>query len=76
MPAEKNTDLVAKLTDGTLVNGKTNLRSRNRLSDVLNLEEDPFLVLYDAAFAGKARTTIFINKQHIVWVKPADEPSL
>lgn len=73
MAPERETVLVAKLTDGSLIHGRTNIRTRNRLSDVLNMEEDPFLVLYDASFAGKAQTTVFINKHHIVWIKPNDQ---
>ncbi len=76
MPAERDTGLSLKLTDGTIVHGRTNLKKHNRLSDVLNSESEPFLVLYDAALTGKAKATIFVNKQQVVWIKPnGDGPS-
>lgn len=76
MPAERDASLSLKLTDGTIVHGKTNLKKHNRLSDVLNSESEPFLVLYDAAITGKAKATIFVNKAQVVWIKPnGEDPS-
>ena len=75
MPTRVDTELVVKLTDGTVVHGKTNRKTYNRLSDALNAEEDAFLVLYDALVGDEDTKTIFINKQQIVWVQPDEDSS-
>jgi hypothetical protein len=66
----RDTELVLKLVDGTLIQGKTNIRNYSRLSDLLNSESDPFLILYEAILAGNEKSTIFVNKDQILWVKP------
>jgi hypothetical protein len=72
MPKKTDTRIILKLTDGTIVKGKTNRKTYNRLSDFLNSEENPYLVLYDAFMSGKEKKAVFINKQQIVWLEPEE----
>jgi len=63
--------------DGSTFSGKINLGINERLSDIFTKEEKPFIVLCDATFdGGKGGTgkVLFINKRHIVWAEPEEQP--
>jgi len=64
--------VLVKLLDGTTVKGKTNMGSHNRLSDCLNREESPFLVVFEVSLQGQAGKVLFINKNQIMWAMPID----
>jgi hypothetical protein len=71
--ADKNeTPIVIKLIDGTIIEGKTNLGERRRLSDRLNRNPDPFLTIVEAAWGGETNRVVFVNKSHIAWAMPGD----
>jgi len=61
------------LTDGSHVKGQVNIKDHDRVSDLLNIGEDPFIVLFDATvpggFSGKV---IFVSKSQILWIRPED----
>ncbi len=64
--------IVVKMLDGTVVKGKTNLKNNTRLSDLLNEDSSPFLVVFDAFFQGEPGRVVFINKKAISWAMPMD----
>lgn len=61
-----------KTVDGSVVRGKTNIAPYKRLSDMLMQQTGKFLVITEASFKGTGGHTVFVNKEHIVWVEPAD----
>ena len=65
--------VLIKMLDGTMIIGRTNLRSNTRLSDLLNRERDLFLVIFDAPFRGQDGQVVFVNKTQIMWAMPVDD---
>ena len=65
--------ILLKMLDGTMIVGRTNLRSNTRLSDLLNRERDLFLVIFDAPFRGLDGSVVFVNKTQIMWAIPVEE---
>lgn len=62
-----------RLTDGSHVKGQVNIKHYDRLSDLLNLGEDPFIVLFDATTPGGASgKVIFVSKSQILWIQPEE----
>jgi hypothetical protein len=62
-----------RLTDGSHVKGQINIKYHDRLSDLLNAAEDPFIVLFDATTPGGAGgKVIFVSKSQILWICPDD----
>lgn len=79
-PAEKKPDVTTgykpitiKTTDGLTIHGKINLGSEQRVSDIFTKSDSPFVVLVDVVLREGAGKTLFINKDHIVWVEPEEE---
>ncbi len=61
-----------KTTDGSTVQGKVYLSSKDRVSDLFTANEAPFIIVVDALFRDGAEKTLFINKEQIVWVEPEE----
>jgi len=61
-----------KTIDGSTVQGKVNIAPNQRVSDLLTLQKEPFLVVVDTSYTDCCGKTLFINKAHIVWVEPED----
>lgn len=61
-----------KTIDGSTVQGKVNIASNQRVSDHLVQKNERFLVVIDANYQDFSGKTLFINKNHIVWVEPED----
>lgn len=61
-----------KTLDGTIMQGKTNINIRERLSDLFTKEDTPFIILVDATDQEGRYRTLFVNKRNIVWVQPED----
>lgn len=60
-----------KTVDGSLVRGKINIGTNDRLSDVFVKGKFPFVVLFDVGESGGGiKKVLIINKNHIVWVEP------
>ena len=62
-----------RLTDGTTIKGKINIKAYTRLTDLLNSSDEAnFAVVTDASVAGQPGKTIIVRKEQIVWVMPED----
>ena len=61
-----------KTSDGATVQGKVNVLPNQRVSELFNLQQGPFVVLVDASYSDVQDKTLFINKDHIVWVEPEE----
>lgn len=61
-----------KTSDGASVQGKVNVSPNERVSELFNLQKGPFVVLVDATYGEVQGKTLFINKDHIVWVEPEE----
>jgi len=61
-----------KTIDGSTVHGKMNISPNQRVSDLLRLQKGPFLVVVDASYMEFKGKTLFINKDHILWIEPED----
>jgi hypothetical protein len=72
-----------KTSDGSVFRGSVNMGPRERASDLFTQDDPdgiiaPFVILFDVSessdkefIAGKR--VYFINRRHIVWVRPDDE---
>lgn len=62
-----------RLTDGSHVKGHINIKDHDRLSDLLNFGEDPFVVVFNATIPGSSSgKVIFVSKSQILWIRPED----
>lgn len=61
-----------KMIDGTIMNGKVNLSSKQRVSDLFTKSSNPFIVVVGALTKDAEDKIFFINKNHIIWVEPED----
>ena len=63
-----------RLSDGTHIKGQINIKEHDRLSDLLNFGEDPFVVLFNATVpgGGVGGKVIFVSKNQILWICPED----
>jgi hypothetical protein len=60
-----------RLTDGSHIKGQVNIKHHDRLSDLLNAGEDPFIVLFNATIpGGLAGKVVFVSKSQILWIFP------
>ncbi|MBW2567906.1 MAG: hypothetical protein JRD93_00590 [Deltaproteobacteria bacterium] len=65
--------ITIKTSDGSTIQGKVNLQTKQRISDLFTKDEAAFIVLIDVFFKDLQGKTLFINKNHIVWVEPEDK---
>jgi len=72
MPEEmKITKVNIRLTDGSHVKGNVNIKHHDRVSDLLNKGEDPFIILFDATTpGGSSGKVVFVSKSQILWICP------
>jgi hypothetical protein len=61
-----------KTTDGSTINGKVNLTSKQRVSDLFTESSSPFLIMVDAVTRDGTGKILFINKEHIIWAEPEE----
>jgi hypothetical protein len=66
--------ITIKTSDGSTVQGKVNISPHQRVSELFTLQKGPFVVMIDASYGTVCGKTLFINKEHIVWVEPEDQP--
>lgn len=59
-----------KTSDGATVQGKVNISPNQRVSELFNLQKGPFIVVVDANYGEVQGKTLFINKEHVIWVEP------
>ncbi len=62
-----------KTTDGSTIQGKVCLSLKDRVSDLFTGSKSPFIVLVDVLSREGTGRTLFVNKDHIVWVEPEDQ---
>lgn len=63
-------EVTIRTVDGSILQGKVNLGAEKRVSDVFTKSDSPFVVLFDAVYAGSGGKVLVINKAHIVWIEP------
>ena len=63
-------EIIVKLVDGSTLKGRVRMKSNTRLSDQINADPDPFIVLFDIAHRSELGNVLFINKAQIIWVSP------
>lgn len=62
--------ITIKTSDGATVQGKVNISPNQRVSELFNLQKGPFVVIVDASYGEVKGKTLFINKDHVIWVEP------
>jgi hypothetical protein len=68
-------DVTVKLTDGTVLNGKVNIYSYDRISDVFTNKKKTFVIIVESDSAERSYQTIIVNKKEVVWVEQDDVPA-
>ena len=65
--------ITLRTSDGTSIHGRVNISPNRRVSEIFTIQKGPFVVLVDASYGDVNGKTLFINKEHIVWVEPDEE---
>jgi hypothetical protein len=65
--------ITIKTIDGGIIMGRINLASKQRVSDIFTKSDTPFIVIVDAISKDVEGKTLFVNKEHIIWVEPEEE---
>jgi len=73
MEEMKTREVVVRLVDGSTITGKTNIKDFTRLSDCMNMEESPFVTLFDVALHGETGKVVLVNRNQIMWAVPRNE---
>ena len=67
------TDVAVKISDGSVIKGKVNIRGDyNRLSDYLRYSPEQFLVIVSDEAREDSQNVFFVNKNFIVWAGPGN----
>ena len=64
--------ITIRTTDGSTLQGKVNIASKKRVSDLFTDSSEQFVVMIDVSSRRGSGKTLFVNKNHIVWVEPED----
>jgi len=64
--------ITVKTSDGSTIQGKINVSSDQRVSDLFTKSEATFIVIVDVSYRDGVGKTLFVNKRHIIWVEPED----
>lgn len=64
--------ITIRTSDGATVQGQVNIAPNQRVSDLFTNDQGSFVVLINAGYSGGSGKTLFINKDHIIWVEPED----
>ena len=64
--------ITVRTSDGATIQGKVNLGTNQRVSDIFTTGDAPFIVIVEAFLREGAGKILIINKKHIVWVEPED----
>jgi hypothetical protein len=75
MDVKQITRVAVRLHDGTSFRGSINLKDFNRLSDLLNRSEDPFLTMFNVSQSDQPMDVVFVNKSQIMWAMPIQDES-
>ncbi len=61
-----------RTVDGSQFNGKINISANDRVSDFFTASDQQFIVFVDVMLGDRSGRTMFVNRDHIVWVEPED----
>jgi len=64
--------ITIRTIDGSTLYGKVNIAEANRVSDLFTSGSTNFIVMIDVSFKDGHGKTMFINKEHVVWVEPEE----
>jgi len=64
--------ITVRTTDGSTLQGRVHLMPDERPSDLFTRSDAPFIVMVDVSLRESQGKTLFVNKDHIVWVEPED----
>ena len=64
--------ITIKTVDGSTINGKVNLTSQQRVSDLFTRNESQFLIIVEAVTREGDGKILFVNKDHIIWAEPEE----
>lgn len=65
------TDVEVKISDGSVIKGKVNIRGDySRLSDFLRHSQEQFIVIVKEGSPEDSQKVFFVNKNYIVWAGP------
>ncbi len=64
--------ITVKTSDGSTIQGRINVSSNQRVSDIFTKSEAPFIVMVDVSYRDGIGKILFVNKRHILWVEPED----
>jgi hypothetical protein len=64
--------ITIRTIDGSTLYGKVNIAANERVSDLFASSDINFIVMVDVLFKDSVGKTMFINKEHIVWVEPEE----
>ena len=65
--------ITIRTTDGSTLQGKVNIAAKKRVSDLFTASSEQFVVMVDVSSQRGGKKTLFVNKNHIVWVEPEEE---
>lgn len=66
----KYKSITVRTIDGSTLDGKVNIAESERVSDLFIGGDAKFIVMVDVSFKDGQGKTMFVNKEHIVWVEP------
>jgi hypothetical protein len=72
MYTTKIVNVEAKLSDGSMIKGKINIRDHNRVTDYLRQIQDQFIVIVSEGAGESSQKVFCINMNYVLWVSPAD----
>ena len=64
--------ITIRTMDGSTIYGQVNIANKQRVSDLFTTSDDLFIVIVNASLKDSTGKTMFVNKNHIVWVEPED----
>ena len=64
--------ITIRTTDGSTLQGKVNVALKKRVSDLFTDGSEQFIVMIEVSSRRGSNKTLFVNKNHIVWVEPED----
>ncbi len=66
-------EAIVKLINGTVIRGCINLKNNTRLSDLINTQENQFLIMFNCNLREELGHVLFVNKSQILWISPIEK---
>ncbi|MEN6440825.1 MAG: hypothetical protein ABFD97_19815 [Syntrophobacter sp.] len=68
-------EVTITMVDGTVFHGSINIGTSRRVSDYFNKGDSLFIILFNSRRDKNGdKEVYFLNRNHILWVKPEDAP--